>query len=223
MAGAPDRQELLTALTTEHFTLQGARSQTMSESSARASIYILSVSSALVALGFIGQVSEVGDVFDVFALVALPTLYLLGLATFVRLIECSAEDFRYGLAINRIRNYYKQVAGDQAKLFLLSGHDDGEGVFANMSVPAEGRPQYFSFAAVVAVINSVVGGSAAAIAIGAFADASLAPAAGVGGVVAVISLVVLLRFAARLLEARAIQDEVLFPSPRSAAPEEGAP
>ena len=32
VAEAPDRQELLTALTTEHFTLQSARSQTASES-----------------------------------------------------------------------------------------------------------------------------------------------------------------------------------------------
>src|ERR687896_2297045 len=80
VADAPDRGELLTALTTEHFTLQGARSQTMSESSARASIYVLSVSSALVAMGFIGQTAE--DVFDVFALTVLPTVYLLGAVTF---------------------------------------------------------------------------------------------------------------------------------------------
>ncbi len=58
VAGAPGRQELLTALTTEHFTLQGARSQTASESASRASLCILSVSSALVALGFIGQASQ---------------------------------------------------------------------------------------------------------------------------------------------------------------------
>jgi hypothetical protein len=127
VAEAPIRQELLTALTTEHFTLQGARSQTASESASRASLYILSVSSALVALGFIGQASEIGATFDVFALTVLPTLYVLGLFTFVRVVECGAEDFRYGVAINRIRNYYKQVAGDQAKLFLLSGHDDGRG------------------------------------------------------------------------------------------------
>ena len=71
----------------------------------------------------------------------LPTLYLLGVFTFVRLVECGAEDFRYGLAINRIRGYYKQLAGDQATLFLLSGHDDGRGVFANASVPPDGRTQ----------------------------------------------------------------------------------
>ena len=144
MAEAPDRQELLTALTTEHFTLQGARSQTASESASRASLYILSVSSALVALGFIGQASEIGATFDVFALTVLPTLYVLGVFTFVRVVECGAEDFRYGVAINRIRNYYKQIAGDQAKLFLLSGHDDGRGVFENAAVPPERRKQFFT-------------------------------------------------------------------------------
>jgi hypothetical protein len=92
----PDHQALLTALTTEHFTLQGARSQTVSESAARASLYLFSVSSTLVALGFIGQISEVGDVFNVFALTVLPTLYVLGLFTFTRLVQSSVEDIFYG-------------------------------------------------------------------------------------------------------------------------------
>lgn len=214
VAEAPDRQELLTALTTEHFTLQGARSQTASESASRASLYILSVSSTLVALGFIGQASQVGTTFDVFALTVLPTLYVLGVFTFVRVVECGAEDFRYGVAINRIRNYYKQIAGDQAKLFLLSGHDDGRGVFENAAVPPERRKQFFTFATVVAVVNSVVGGSAIAIALGAIADASLGVAAGVGGVAALVSLVALLRYADRLLEERAGRTESIFPSPR---------
>src|SRR3954449_11015383 len=148
VAEAPDRQELLTALTTEHFTLQGARSQTASESASRASLYILSVSSALVALGFIGQASQIGTAFDVFALTVLPTVYVLGVFTFVRVVECGAEDFRYGVAINRIRGYYKQLAADRANLFLLSGHDDGLGVFANAAVPIEGRRQYFTFGSV---------------------------------------------------------------------------
>ena len=129
----PDPQQLLTALTTEHFTLQGARSQTMSESSARASVY--------------------------------------------------------GMAINRIRNYYQQLAGDQADLFLLSGHDDAVGVFANMGLPLENRSPVFAFSSAVAVINSVVGGSAVAIALGALVDASLGLAAGVGAVAALVSMV----------------------------------
>jgi hypothetical protein len=213
VAEAPDRQELLTALTTEHFTLQGARSQTASESASRASLYILSVSSTLVALGFIGQASQTGQTFDVFALTALPTLYVLGVFSFVRIVECGVEDFRYGVAINRIRNYYKQIAGDQAKLFLLSGHDDGRGVFENAGVPVEGRKQYFTFATVVAVINSVVGGGAVAIAIGAVGGSALGVAAGIGGVAALISLAALLRHADRLLEERTRGTEAIFPSP----------
>jgi hypothetical protein len=160
----------------------------MSESSSRAALFIGAVSSTLVALGFLGQLSPGGDTFNAFALTVLPTLYLLGIFTFVRLVECGAEDFRYGLAINRIRGYYKQRAGDEANLFLLSGYDDGRGVFANASVPPDGRSQYFTFGSVVAVINSVVGGSAVAIALGAFVDASLGVPAGAGGVLAILSV-----------------------------------
>ena len=215
--GGPESQQLLTALTTEHFTLQGARSQTMSESSARASIYVFSVSSTLVALGFIGQISEVGDVFNAFALTVLPTLYLLGAVTFVRLVECGAEDLLYGMAINRIRNYYQQIAGDRANLFLLSGHDDAAGVFANMGLPGENRSPVFAFSSAIAVVNSVVGGAAVAIALGALVDAPLGVAAGVGVVAAIVSAVALVRYALRLLAASAARAEPLFPSPSRAA------
>jgi hypothetical protein len=211
----PDPQQLLTALTTEHFTLQGARSQTITESSARASMYVFAVSSALVALGFIGQVSAVGDLFNVFALTVLPTLYLLGAVTFVRLVECGAEDFRYGLAINRIRHHYKELAGEKANLFLLSGHDDGAGVFANMGLSVEDRSPLFAFSTAVAVINGVVGGSAVAIALGALVDAPLAVAAPVGAAAAVASVVFWIRYADRILESGAASAEPLFPTPRS--------
>ena len=86
-------------------------------------------------------------------------------------------------------------------------------MFANASVPPDGRTQYFTFGSVVAVINSVVGGSAVAIALGAFVDASLGVAAGAGGVVAILSVAALLRFAERLLDARTGGVEALFPSP----------
>jgi hypothetical protein len=217
---APDPQQLLTALSTEHFTLQGARSQTMSESAARASVYVFAVSSALVALGFIGQVSDIGDVFNVFALTVLPTLYLLGAVTYVRLVECGAEDFRYGLAINRIRHYYKEIAGPRADLFLLSGHDDGVGVFENMGIPAAGRKPYFAFSTAILVINSVVGGVAVALALGAVSDAALGPAAGLGGVAAIASVLVWLRYADRLLDASAAATEPRFPSPDARLPAE---
>jgi hypothetical protein len=207
--------QLLTALTTEHFTLQGARAQTMTESSARASLYIIAVSSTLVALGFIAQLSEIGDVFNVFALTVLPTLYMLGAVTFVRLVECSAEDFRYGQAINRIRAYYKELAGDRADLFLLSAHDDPPGVLASTALSPrryQGRVPFFAFSSAIAVINSVIGGAAIAVALGAIFDASLGVAAAAGAVAGIISVVGWVEYSDRLFTARAEEVEPLFPS-----------
>jgi hypothetical protein len=210
-----DRQQLLTALTTEHFGLAGARAQATGESSARAALYISAVSSTLVALGFIGQVTEVGDAFDVFALTALPTLYILGLFTFVRTVENGVEDLMLGRAINRIRNYYLEVAGEEARYFMLSGHDDALGVMRNMGVSLERRQQYFTTGSMIAVINSVVGGAAVAIAIGTFTGAPLGVSAGAGGVVAIISLVQLLRREDRMYHEMGGFTEVLFPSPEA--------
>jgi hypothetical protein len=213
VADAPDRdQQLLSALTTEHFTLQGARAQTLTESASRATVYIGAVSSSLVALGFIGQISEVGAPFQVFALIVLPTLYVLGIVTHVRLVECGVEDVRYGMAINRIRGYYRELAGDQAHLSLLSGHDDARGVFENAGVPATRRPQFFSFATVVAAVNAVVGGSAVGVAVAAAAP-PLAVAAAAGAVAGLVSIVVWLRVAARILARRMPRDPPLFPTP----------
>jgi hypothetical protein len=99
--GAPT-QAVLTVLTTEHFALQGGRGTTVSESGTRSALYVGAVSSGLVALGFVGRGGTDRDTFNAFALVVLPTLYLLGLFTFVRLVQNSIEDIFLGRAINRI-------------------------------------------------------------------------------------------------------------------------
>jgi hypothetical protein len=215
MAEEPDRQQLLTALTTEHFGLAGTRAQVTGESSARAALYIGAVSSTLVALGFIGQISEVGDAFKVFALTVLPTLYVLGIFTFVRTVESGVEDLMMGRAINRIRNYYLQVAGEEARYFMLSAHDDAEGVIRNMGVSLERRQQFFTTGSMIAVINSVVGGAAVAIAIGALTSAPLGVCTGVGGLAAIVSVVWLLRMENRLYHQMGGFSEVLFPSPEA--------
>jgi len=210
----PDRQQLLTALTTEHFTLQGSRAQTVTESASRASLYMFAVSSTLVALGFIGQISEVGDAFKVFALTVLPTLYVLGLFTFVRLVQSVAEDFQYGRAINRIRHYYLELAGPEARHFMMSAHDDAIGVLRNMGIRRSAWQAYFTTPTMIAVLNSVVGGSAVAIAVGAISDAPLGVGAGHGGVVARVSLVLMRNFETRYLRAGVGELEILFPSPQ---------
>jgi hypothetical protein len=172
-----------------------------------------------VALGFIGQITEVGDTFKIFALTALPTLYLLGLFTFIRVVENGVEDMMLGRAINRIRNYYLDLSGEERRYFMLSGHDDAMGVMRNMGVALERRQQFFTTGSMIAVINSVVGGAAIAIAVGTFSEAPVGVCAGVGGVAAIVSMLCLLRIENRMYHEMGGFTETLFPSPPSSGGE----
>ena len=176
---APDRSALLTALTTEHFTLQGARSATITESMGRSTIYLGSLSASLVALALVVQ-GDSGDDFRLFALVLLPALIFLGTVTFVRVLETGIEDAVYGQAINRIRHYYLELAGEDARYFALVGNDDLEGVAANMGITSSSsrwRP-FFSVGALIALINSMVAGALVGIALDAVAPRPISLIAG---------------------------------------------
>jgi hypothetical protein len=214
VADEVDRQALLTTLTTEHFTLQGARGSTVAESSARAAMYLGSLSASLVSLGFVAQISATGETFRVFALVVLPTLYVLGVFTFVRLVESAVEDIFYGRAINRIRMYYHELAGPEARYFMLQPYDDALGVLRNMGLTPSKRQLYFTAASAIAVVNSVVGGAALAIAVWVAFDASLEIAAVAGAIVVGVSVLAHVRWSRRRLEA-GVPAETLFPSPRN--------
>jgi hypothetical protein len=214
MADDARSQALLTTLTTEHFTLQGARSQTVGESAARSSLYLGTVSSTLISLGFVSQVSQGGEVFQLFALAALPTLFFLGVFTFVRLVESSVEDILYGRAINRIRHYYHELAGEDANYFMMSGHDDVRGVLANMGLGATSRWQlFFGTASSVSVVNSMVGASGVAILFGVTLDLPLAVAAVAGAIFFVASIAQHMRYDRRRHMASGGHREVRFPSP----------
>jgi hypothetical protein len=206
-----DEGRLLTALTTEHFTLATARSTAVSESNARATIYLLSVSTTLVAIGFVSQLSAPGNLFEVFTLTVLPTLFVLGLFTFLRLTEISVEDFRYGQAINRIRHYYLELADDRAQYFLLSGSDDRAGVWANMSLRPSRWHSYFTMPMAMAFINTVVGASAVSLAAGVAADAALGIAVAVGTGFAVVSFALHYRHNENSFK-RSTAGPALFPS-----------
>jgi len=207
----PDEAQILTALTTEHFGLAGARSQAAAESSSRSALYLGVVSATLVGLGLTAQVSNGGRIFDVFALVALPTVFTVGVFTFVRLIELGIEDFLLGRAINRVRHYYLERAGDSARYFMLSGNDDATGVMSNMGLTPRPFQLYFTAAISIGVVNAVVGGAVAAIAVGIAFDATLGVAVASGAAVAIIALMVAVRYQYTRRES-GTRHPILFPS-----------
>jgi len=206
-----DDAQRLTALTTEHFGLAGARSQAASESASRSALFLGSVSSALVGLGLTAQVSSSGTVFRVFALVALPTLFVLGVFTFVRLVELGIEDFMLGRAINRIRHYYLEHAGETGRYFMLSGNDDAAGVLGNMGMTPTPWQLYFTAAMAVAVVDAVIGGAAVALAVGLAFGTSLAVAVAIGLVIAALAVGAAIRFQ-HARRGAGTRHPVLFPS-----------
>src|SRR5215218_5092094 len=198
-----DDAQRLTALTTEHFGLAGARSQAAAESASRSALFLGSVSSALVGLGLTAQVSSGGTVFRVFGLV-----------------ELGIEDFLLGRAINRIRRYYLEHAGDTARYFMLSGNDDAAGVMGNMGMAPSPWQLYFTAAIAVAVVDAVVGGAAVALAIGIAFGTSLAVAVVIGAAAAVIAVGAAMRFQYTRREAGTLHP-VLFPSDAPESSEAG--
>jgi hypothetical protein len=81
----------VTFVTTEHFTLQGARSAVISGGIGRATIFLGSVSAGLVALGLIATATRIGTAFYAFGLILLPTLSFIGFATSNRVLQYESK------------------------------------------------------------------------------------------------------------------------------------
>jgi hypothetical protein len=109
-AGGDDRTPpapaAVTFMTTEHFTLQGARAATIAESTSRATMFVGSVSAGLVALGLIATATHIGTAFYTFGLILLVTLSFAGFMTFERVLQTGIEDHGYAERIARLRAYY---------------------------------------------------------------------------------------------------------------------
>ena len=184
------RPAAVTFATTEHFTLQGARAATIAESTGRASMFLMSVSGGLVALGLIATASRVGTVFYAFGLVLLPTLTFVGLVTFERALQSGIEDVGYARRIDLLRSYYFDEAPELTSyLMSVPGRER-----LRVLGLGEGRWQAFrSVAAMVAVITAVLAGSAIGLLAAVASEHSLAAAVVAGSVVALGALAAMMR------------------------------
>jgi hypothetical protein len=159
MDDEPPPSALMSALTTEHFVLQNANSATYTEASARSSLYVMALSSTLVALGF---VSGSADVLLPFAATVLPAVFVLGLFTVARLVETALESMHCLRGIARIRAFYRTLGPQAAREF-----SPARGRWPEARAPAERLGVMLAFfgttASMIAVVNNVVAGAAAAL------------------------------------------------------------
>jgi hypothetical protein len=179
------RQLALSALTTEQFNLQTARMGTIAEANGRSTLYLGTLSSAVIAIAFVGQANQLGDAFYLFALTLLPTVFLLGLFSFLRLVQTSIEDMVYAVGSFRIRQYFLGLDPAAVPFFPPT---DPQGItkLERMGVVAAGPLQLLLTAAsMVGCINAIVGGTAMGLAVRSLLDATVPVAAATGAAVAV--------------------------------------
>ena len=175
----------VTAVTTEYWALQSARAGTISESAGRITGYLGTMSSFVVALAFIGQVSEVGRPFFLFAFLLLPTLFLIGVMTYGRVLQNGLEDLLVTRGMARIRRSLVEIAPEAHPYLVLSINDDVAGHMRNMGVDPHKRQLIFTGASQVAMLNSVVAGVFAGLAASAAFGSSLEVSAIAGAFVGI--------------------------------------
>ena len=184
------RQLALSALTTEQFNLQTARMGTIAEANGRSTLYLGALSSTVIALAFVGQASRLGDAFYLFAMALLPPAFLLGVFSYLRLVQTSIEDMVYAVGTFRIRQYFLGL--DPAAMPFFPPTDPwGMTKLERMGVVASGPLQLLLTAAsMVGCINAIVGGVAVALALRSLLEVAV-PVAAVTGVLVALGLAAL--------------------------------
>jgi hypothetical protein len=177
-------------VTTEHFVLQGARAATIAESTGRANMFLAAVSGGLVALGLVATASSVGAAFYGFGLVLLPTLAFVGFVTFGRALQSSIEDSQCARRIALLRGYYFEHAPEIAAYMVSVPPAE---LLLMQRVPGDSWQGYRTVAGMVAVVTAVLAGSAAALAAILIFDHSLAAAVIAGTLVALPTIVAMIR------------------------------
>jgi len=184
---------LMSALTTEHYTLQSARSSTIVEANGRSSLFLSAVSGATVALALVAQLDTLGDTFRVFAFTILPVLLMLGAMSYARLADLAVHDAYYARAIGRIRSFYFDVAGDDARRYwLLSAGDDQHAVMRHAGQRHTRWHRWTHQATAVAAPTAVIAGVLGGLALHYATPVRLPATAVVGVVLAVLVLLALL-------------------------------
>lgn len=149
-------QALLTALTTEHFVLQTARSATVTESVGRATIFLSTLSAALIGLGF---VSSTKSLVKPYLGAVLPTLVVVGLLTFLRLVQTMVENEVDLQRIQRIRTYYhERLAAGQDFFADAVARDPVRAAWAVVGNKPGRRQMLLTTAAMVGALNALLVG-----------------------------------------------------------------
>jgi len=211
--------ELLQILATEHWSLLATRALTYQESLGRVSMFLTILSGAVIALALVAQADHFGTAFIAIAIFMLTVVCLTGVFTVARLQALNRDDFRWVVAMNRIRNAYLSLHPELASHFTTSSNDDMLGALKTLGIDPVGADRLGSMfhglqtlpgmlSMIVASVGGAVGGL---VAVGFGAEPAVVLLSGIGSfVLAALVMVLWLAGSVRHL----IPDlEPRFPSP----------
>jgi hypothetical protein len=156
----------MTALTTEHFVLQTAASTTVTEASARASLYLMTLTSSLVAIGF----TTGTPAFTPLVSTVIPLIVVLGIFAIARLIDTGVENVTILNRIAHIRSFYRTLSPNAPSYFPDRTTDEVDDALTSITAkrspstnrvrrPWMGTKALFTMASMIAVPNSIVAGA----------------------------------------------------------------
>jgi hypothetical protein len=214
-----ERQRVHEALSAEYSLLMSALSTTWSASLTRTSIFLFTLSSAGIALGFAAQGGIDRGPFRGLALVVLPLVLFLGVATFVRLVQLQRESTVYVTGLNRIRFFLQQSAPASRPYFVLPAHDDAVAIYRSPGTGMTRRPPKNMLRHLVVqtqgIVGVVTGAVAAAFGGLAAAPAGILAAGGVAVAAFVVTLAALLLYWQRSLTELTASIRPINPTPPS--------
>jgi hypothetical protein len=185
------RSAAISLATAESFTLQGARSATIYESTGRATMFLGAVSGGLVALGLVATATHVSTAFYAFGLVLLPTLAFVGWVTFERVLRTAIEDHDYARRMARLRTFNFDAAPELAAYMPRVTLQDR---VHTGGLAGARRAGYRTVAGMVAVITSVLAGATAALVAALASSHSLAASIITGVIVAIVAVAALMEY-----------------------------
>lgn len=213
-----DDPRAIQILSTEHWSLLGARSLAYNEAFVRGGMFLTFLSMSFVALALLAQGMSFGDQFLTVAAIVLAFDLVIGIATYGRISGANGDDLRALHGMARIRHAYVELAPIVDQYFTTPTHDDLESVLLSYGRLPDSYIGQVAYAlttsgGMIGVIVSMVGGVFAGVVSLMLLPTDLAVWVGLAGAVVTFALLVAFTFGS---VARHQTDlEARFPAPES--------
>ncbi len=133
------QSEAIQILATEHWSLLATRALTYQESLGRVNMFLTILSGAVIALALVAQADHFGPAFLSIAIFMLSVVLLTGVFTVARLMSLNRDDFRWMLAMNRLRHAYLELHPELEPNFMTSPYDDLPGALQTLGIDVSGQ------------------------------------------------------------------------------------